>query len=153
MINAKLVNSKSGNDIRIEGKPDYPDILVSENIGRIRGAFKSAARSTAGTSTITSPTGNGSIVLTDLMWATDKVNSATITIQFNDGSTQEVIFSADVTDFSTYGSVAFQGNWQGWKGASLELVTTGTVEARVSCGYYKVSEDNSLEYSAWDALR
>ena len=131
-------------------------ILITERLGRLRGSFKSVTNSGSQTQTIAEPTasGLGSIALTDLIIAADQTQNATVTVQFTDDTDTEIIFTGDASNNTINLAIAFQGNWQGWSGARLELVTD-TLGQNVTAvaGYYKVSEDDSLTYGAWNALR
>lgn len=153
MIKSILTNSKDKKSLQtLDGWEDLP-VLVIANYQSMNGSFKSIARSTAGTSTLTEPTGEGSIVLTDLIITTDKVNGASVTVQFTDDTNTIVIVAAQVTDAPCNIATTFIGHWQGWRSARMDMVTVGNVKATVACGYFKVSKSKSLEFSDWDARR
>lgn len=115
------------------------------------GRFKSSTRSSAGTTTVTSPDQGGSIILTDLIISTDKVNGATITVQFTDGTNTVSIFDGVATDAPINLALSFGGRWQGWRDARIDMVTAGALNATVAIGYYKYKD--SLVYAEWDSLR
>ncbi len=125
--------------------------LVTAGFLQTHGTFKSASRSTAGTTIITSPNGNGSLILSDLIIGTDKVNGASVTVRLTDGTNTINIFSTVVTDAPANLALSMAGRWQGWRDARIELVTVGTVAATVSVGYVKVPV--SSPYSEWDSYR
>ena len=130
------------------------EILITERLGRLRGSFKSVTNSGSQTQTIISPLSGGSIVLTDLILSADKVQNATVVVQFTDDTNTETLYSGDASNNTINLAIAFQGNWQGWSDARLELVTdTAGQSVTAVLGYYKVSEDDSLTYGAWNALR
>ena len=132
----------------VEGNEIFP---VSLSVLQAHGTFTSATRTTAGTTVIAAPKDNGSLFLTDMVLGTDKVNGATVTVRYSDGTDSIIIFSADVTDAPAHLALGFAGRWQGWKNARVELVTTGTVTATVSLGYVKVPR--GLDYRLWDSRR
>lgn len=156
-VNAILV-SEDGTPIHFEeawrptSKVLGNEVLLATITGaQAHGTFTSANRSTAGTTILTSPNTNGSLILTDLIIGTDKVNNATVTVQVTDGSQTEPIFATNVTDAPANVAISFAGRWQGWKDARVELVTTNTVDATVSLGYVKAPI--GLDYVEWDARR
>jgi hypothetical protein len=93
------------------------------------------------------------IQLTDLIVTSDKVNGATITLRFYDGTNTVNIFVADVTDAPCNVAIPFQGTWRGWEDARIELVTVGAVATTVACGYMHLGKDHVLKYDKWNALR
>ena len=158
MINTVLIDPKTKKTIHAErtlkptvqvtGEEVY---LVTSNAPQAHGTFASTSRSATGTSIITSPNADGSLILTDLIIGTDKVNGATVTVQYTDGTNTVVIFATTVTDAPANIGLSFTGRWQGWKDARVELVTVGAVEATVSLGYMKVP--NGLPFTEWDSYR
>ena len=154
MLKSYLVSPRNKRKLSTAPVPGRDeDVLLTERPGFILGSFKSATRASAGTTIITQPNGNGAIILTDMIFSSDKVNGATVTVQFTDGANTVVIFAMDVTDAAAVGAIGFQGHWQGWQAARLDLVTTGAVTATVAVGYYKVTEAEALTYAEWDARR
>ena len=136
----------------IEGYTDEECLLVETYAG-INGNFKAVTRTGAGTSTLASVEGNDAIVLTDLIVTTDKVNGATVTVQFTDGTNTIAILVAHATDAPCNIAIPFGGHWQGWQGARIDVVTVAAVKTTVSCGYFRIPEDKALAYDAWDARR
>ena len=126
-------------------------VLTVANSNQAHGAFAAANRSSAGTTIITAPNDEGSLILTDLIVGADRVNGATVTVQFTDGTDTVVIYATDVTDAPANIGVSFGGRWQGWKDARVELVTVNAVNATVSLGYIKVPQ--GLPYAEWDSRR
>ena len=153
MIKARLVNSSSGMDYgTIQGYDGNPVMEVS-TYGAFYGSFKSATRTGAGTTIIAQPDGDDAIVLTDLMLTTDKVNGATATVSWYDGTNTVTMISADVTDAPCNVAIAFSGHWQGWRSAYVQLVTTGNVSCTCALGYFKIDQDAALAYDEWNAKR
>lgn len=115
------------------------------------GTFTSATRTSAGTTILTSPNLTGSLILTDMVLGTDKVNASTVSVNVTDGVRTEKVFSTNLTDAPANVAIAFVGRWQGWQDARVELVTTGNVTATVSIGYIKVPQGSP--YAQWNSLR
>ena len=153
MVEVTLVNPKNGKAVKIGKTVCRDEAVFTTNCARFYGSFKSATRTSAGTTIVSEPDGNGAIVLTDLIVATDKVNNATVTVQFNDGTHQIVLLTAHVTDAPCNLAIPFTGHFQGWQAARLEVVTVGNVKTTVSCGYYKISQETALPYDTWNAKR
>jgi len=126
-------------------------VLVTTTIGVAHGTFKSASRSSAGTTIITDPEGGGRILLTDLLVSTDKTTNSDVTIRFTDGTNTINVMVVDSANAPAAFGLGFTGNWEGWKDARLEMVTTGNVTSTVAVGYVRLS--TGLTFAAWDALR
>lgn len=153
MLKTSLVSQTDGKELCThEGYKDRR-FLIAQSYASVNGSFKSATRAAAGSTTITEPELGGSIVLTDLIVTSDRVNAAIITIRFTDGVDNVNIFVADVTDAPCNVATSFAGQWKGWKNARLELVTVGVVKTTVAAGYFKLPEEISLGFSEWDAAR
>lgn len=145
------IDEKTEEQLHVAETP-FGVIKVVESVFRLHGVFKSATRTTAGTTIIVAPDTGGSIVLTDLIISTDKTNGTTTTIQFTDGSQTITLFSGDSTNNSINLAISFGGRWEGWMDSRLELVTAGgNVTATASVGYFKLSEGK--QFSVWDKLR
>lgn len=117
------------------------------------GTFKAVNRTTAGTTIITSPDLDAGIVLTDLIVTTDKTANSDVIIQFTDDAQTIVIAKFDSVNQSINFSISFAGHWQGWQNARLEVITTGTVDATVSIGYFKQPTGDTDVFAVWDAKR
>lgn len=153
MLKAVLTRQSDNKSLATITGPLNSPVLISETYKSTVGVFKSTARTSAGTSIITSPNGDRSIVLTDMIVSTDKVNLATIVVRFTDDTNTVNIYSGIATDAPINFAIAFAGKWQGWQGARLEMETTGALKATVVVGYYNVGEDFSLPYDEWNAVR
>ncbi len=115
------------------------------------GVFKAVNRTSAGTTTITTPDDQGAIVVTDIIISAKKAATSDVKIQFDDGSNTVIIFLADSINSDFNLTIPLVGLFRGWQDADLELVTTGNVVATVTCGYMKVPD--GLLFAEWDALR
>jgi len=115
------------------------------------GVWKVTNRATAGTTIITSPAGEGAIILTDIIVSTDKVANSSAKLQFADGAVTEIIALFDSANAPVALAIGFVGQILGWKDARLELVTVSTVNATIMSGYIKIPD--GLPFSEWDALR
>lgn len=113
--------------------------------------FKSTTRIAFGTSTITSPTAGGAILLTDLIIATDRVAGSQLTIFFDDGTHTVSIFDGYAADAPINLALGLHGAWCGYKDAAFKMTTVAAIKATVVVGYIKIPK--GLEYSEWDALR
>lgn len=113
--------------------------------------FKSETRTSAGTSTITSPEEDGALLLTDLIISTDKVALSQLTLFFDCGTHQVNIYDGYANDAPINFALGFHGGWTGWKDAALKMTTIANVNATVAVGYIKIPE--GLEYGIWDELR
>lgn len=154
MIKTALADIQTGKPIHAISVPVNGQefhLLTTTTVAEAFGSFKSATRTTAGTTIVTSPPNEGSIILTDYIVTSDRKNAATVTMQITDGVNTIVVLSPDVTDAPVNLTHAFKGLWRGWKNARVELVTTGAVIATLSVGYYKVK--SGLGFEEWDALR
>ena len=127
------------------------EILLTADPRSTYGYFTAAGRSSAGTTVVTSPNADGSMMVTDLIISTDRVNTATVVVQFTDGAETVVLFATDVSDAPANIALSMAGRWQGWRNARIEMVTTGAVTATIALGYTKVPF--GLLYSEWDANR
>ena len=141
---------KEAHYVRSQFLPDQL-VPVTTTGPQRHGVFKAVNRTSAGTTTITSPDEQGSIIVTDLILSVKKAATSDVTIQFDDGVNTIIIFLADsiTSDFNI--AIPFVGLFRGWQDADLELVTTGNVVATATCGYMKVPD--GLPFAEWDALR
>ena len=153
MLKTVLTNSKDKKALHTDDGWQYSPVLVTTTHAATSGNFKAVSRAAAGTTIVTSPNAGGSIVLTDMIITTDKVNLATATVQFTDGTNTIVIIDATVTDAPCNIATSFVGRWHGWRDARIELVTVGNVKATVACGYFKVDALHTQDYSEWNAER
>ena len=134
----------------------YGDVIRVQTGASQLGFFKTVTRAaSAGTSTIVEPiSSDTSILLTDLIITTDKVNATSATVRFTDGTDTVVIMTADATNAPITTAISFAGTWQGWAGARLELVTVGAITATACCGYMKIDKKYTVQsYDTWNALR
>jgi len=157
MIETKLVD-QHGQALEVENFWDTRHkngvserVLLVTDPTMVHGTFKSATRATAGTTNITTPTANGSLLITDIVISGEKANSATTEVRFTDGSNNVTIFLTQQVDFAANLGVAFQGRVQGWRDARIDMITTGTQDVTVLVCYSKVPE--GLPFLEWDALR
>ena len=152
MLKINIVNSSDNTSVNFK-KTMAGQALIVKQPEKIVGVFKSVTRSVAGTTIITEPKENQAINLTDLIISTDRVQAATVTVQFTDGTNTIVIFSTNVSDAPANIAIPFAGKWRGWENARLELVTVNAVTAIVALGYYHVDSEFSLTFEEWDSIR
>lgn len=146
---ATLVHTENGVVTSPPKNPVY--IPISGTMAEHHSTFKSVNRASAGTTIITSPDTGGSVQVYDLLVSADKVNAATATIRFTDGSNTINMMTITTTDAPANFAVPLRGRWQGWKDARLELVTVNGVDCTVAVSYMKV--DESLGFTEWDSFR
>lgn len=160
MISVRLVDSKTGLSLHTEKPYNGFERIVDDKLMlsftdpyRSHGTFKTEQIITPTTTTIVSPEGNGSIIITDIVVSAKKVNNTTLTLEFNDGANSAVILSPDTINEPVSFSWAPQGRIQGWQGADIQVVTggAGTPAATVMVGYIKVR--TGLLFAEWDAFR
>lgn len=153
-IKVHLIDKESGKEYHSRPPKFVPDegkVIVTSNEFREHGTFSSTTRTSAGTSTITSPIAGGAIVLSDIIISTDKVNNATLTVQFTDGSNTVSIFAGTATDAPINLALGLQGNWLGWADARIDMITTNALNATVAIGYFKIAKGQT--FATWDAAR
>ena len=152
MIKCNLIDLDTGKALDTMDTARGDIVLGVSTGGAVHGVFKTATRSTAGTTVIAIPDGNGSIVLTDLI-ATGEKKAGTLIIQFADGTNTVIVATFYLTDAPLAVAIPFAGRWQGWQGARLEMVTSIVANVTVTLGYYKVDKPGSLSYDDWSAIR
>jgi hypothetical protein len=156
-VKAILTDSGTGKalhseDYYVEGSEGR--VLLITTIPENYGMFKSAAFTVQGTTQMITPTGNGSVQITDLLVTFEKKGSAVVTLNFHDGTNTVTIFKGTVTDAPMNFSSNFKGRWQGWQGAHIDVVTSGAdVIGNVAIGYILYPTIGSLPYSEWNSLR
>jgi len=158
VIKIAQIDPKTGRAIHIEdfwslrhANIGDQSVLVAASPQSVHGTFKSATRATAGTTTITTPTANGSLLITDILISGEKANAATTEVRFTDGTNTVTLFLTQQVDFAANLGVAFQGRVQGWRDARIDMITAGTQDVTVLVCYTKVPE--GLPFAEWDALR
>lgn len=127
------------------------NVVVVVSPAFAHGVFKSVTHSVAGTSTIAAPDPGGRIALTDIIVTSDKTANSDITVKFIQGSDSVDIIKADSANAPVNIALPFQGNWDGWKDAVLQLVTVADVACTVAVGYMKLKD--GLDFAEWDNLR
>ena len=126
-------------------------VLVTSPPASVHGTFKSATRTSAGTTQLVVPNANGSILVTDILISGEKQAGSSTEVRFTDDSQTESIFLASAVDAPPSFAHTFHGRLQGWRDARIDMVTTGAGDSTVTVCYVKVPE--GLLYAAWDALR
>jgi hypothetical protein len=133
---------------RVEAGEAYLTTVTPQDL---HSTFKSATRTTAGTTTVVTPPSNGSIIVNDVLISGEKQAGSTIEVRFTDGANNVTLFLASQVDVPASFAHSFKGRVQGWKDARIEMVTVGTADATVTIVYSKVRD--ALPYAEWDALR
>ena len=138
----------------------FPDGIKAPLLGvtsqpSVFGRFKATSITaiTAGTTVVTPP-GEESIVLTDLIISAEKKNLGVDTLRFYDGTNAVNIIVGSVADSPLNLAIGFQGCWQGWKDAYLQIVQAGANHYfNVAVGYYFMPKESSHAYAEWNSLR
>jgi len=152
MIKNILADINTGRSLGVNDSPLGKKELAIATDASAHGVFISTGRTTAGTTVICSPVGDGSIVLTDLI-ATAEKKAGTLLLEFSDGTNKVALVRFYLTDAPIAFSIPFRGRWQGWKSAYLEMITSIDGNVSVAVGYYKVGKKNSLDYNEWSTSR
>jgi hypothetical protein len=154
MLKTSIIDPRDNTNLYIAHGPVDSRLPVHETYGAIHGSFKSVTNTGIETNVVTTPDGMGAIILTDLVLSCNKTNNATVVVRFTDGTETVDIYNGDASNNTINLAISFNGRWQGWQGARLELLTDtlGQV-ATAAVGYYKVRQSDALPYTAWDALR
>ena len=127
------------------------EILIVEDYVTAFSTFQSVTRSTGGTTTVVTPAGGGSISVTDIVVSATKVNSATVSLAFDDDTDSETLFTISTNNQPVTFAWSVKGRMQGWRDARLDLVTVNNTLAFVTVTYMLLPD--SLIFSEWDALR
>ena len=113
--------------------------------------FKTATRTTLGTTIIVQPKVGQAIWISDIIVSGEKQASSSITVQFTDGVNTEVIAIVDQVDAAPNLSMNLNSYFRGWIDARVEIVTAGAGDGTVTIGYVHAAE--ALEFDQWDAER
>jgi hypothetical protein len=151
MLKTTLVHPKDGFAAEIAHTP-HGHVLMTTTPDKEHSYFKSATRTTDGTTIIVQPRSGEAISLTDLLISAAKV-AGNLTIRFTDGTETVNLFIVPLTDAPVSFGVPFAGKWMGWRDARLEMVTSINGNAIVAVGYLKVPSEHTLSYAEWDAQR
>lgn len=132
--------------------PDDPIVIpLTDTPPSLYSTFKSANRTTAGTTIITEPIIGGSLHIIDLLISGQKFSAGSVTVQFTDGTETVIMFKVDLTDVPIALAVPLKGRWQGWVDARLEMVTAGDPDVTVAVSYMK--HVTALPFAEWDSFR
>ena len=125
--------------------------LVVMSPSQAHGHFKSATRTTTGTTIIAQPRPGLSLMVTDIIVSGEKQAGSDITVQFEDGTNTEILVIINQVDSSPNLSPNLNSYFRGWKDARVELVTGGAGDGTVTIGY--VHSKDALTFAEWDAER
>jgi hypothetical protein len=159
MIKTTLIDASTGTALHTEGyyqegAEEEARLLIITDIPKYYGVFKTTSYTAQGTTQQVTPKGSGSILLTDIIVTFEKKNLGVVTINFHDDTNTVPIIKATLTDAPCNLSMNFNGRWQGWASAHIDVVISGADSiGTVSIGYVLVPPNDSLSYSAWDSKR
>jgi hypothetical protein len=128
-------------------------IPVGINIAQYAGIFDGVAIAGAGTYNIVATPASTGIVLTDLVVSLDKRTGGEADIYFTDDTNNESIMVISTNDAPANFSVPFQGRWQGWQSARLDVDITNAVLGYISVGFFRTEDTNTFAFDAWTARR
>ncbi len=159
MIEVALIFGQDGGKLDVaqpyksfERLPADERMLVTSDPYRVHGQFQTATVTTQTTTTLITPEGNGSILITDIVIGSKKAANSVLILQFDDGTNQAVLISPDTINQPVNFSWSPAGRIQGWRSARLDIVTSGgNPDATITVGYVKLTE--GLIFAEWDALR
>ena len=128
------------------------EILITGDYVTAFSTFQSVTRSTGGTTTVVTPRPGGSVAVVDVLVSATKVNSATVSLVFDDDTDSEVLFTASTNNQPiTFGAWPVRGRCQGWRDARLDLVTVNSTLAFMTVVYMHLPA--GLVFADWDSLR
>ena len=113
--------------------------------------FKTATRTTTGTTIIVQPRPGQAIWISDILVSGEKQAGSNITIQFTDGTNTEIIAIVDQVDAAPNLSMNLNSYFRGWIDARVEIITGGAGDGTVTIGYVHAAD--ALEFDQWDAER
>jgi hypothetical protein len=128
-------------------------IPITINVAQFGGAFDGITIAGAGTYNIVTAPGETGLFLTDLVISLDKRTSGEANIYFTDDTNDESIMIISTNDAPANLSIPFNGRWQGWQGARLDVDIANAVAGYISCGFMRTHSGNTYAYDAWDARR
>ncbi len=125
--------------------------LITLTPAQAHGHFKSANRTTTGTTVVVQPKSGLSIYVTDIIISGEKQAGSYVIVRFTDGVNTEVVVRSDQVDATPVGPGPLTAYFRGWKDARVEMFTGGAGDATVTIGYIHSSDNPS--YAEWDAAR
>ena len=157
-VNTVAIDPKTNTALHVEREWTRTDAILGNEVIPVHlrsqaahGTFKTVKFTTAGTQTVITPNNDGSLFITDIALFGDKVNGGSLELLFTDGTDTATLALATTTDAPVNYGQGFQGRFQGWKDARIDLIITGNINGSVVVGYMKMPK--GLPYSEWDALR
>ena len=154
MIKTNLIESGSGRSLHTFLDPSNHPTLVVSDYALLHGTFTAVTLTGAATQTIVEARSKEGIVLTDLIIASEKSTGGKISIQFTDGVNTINILQMTAVNQQVNMAIPFRGNWAGWQGCDIKVVTTGVnIDGSVSVGYFRTPEETTLTFADWDARR
>jgi|DEB0MinimDraft_4_1074332.scaffolds.fasta_scaffold00120_22 predicted protein tyrosine phosphatase len=151
-VNAVLVDSKNHQALHFEELWRETEtisgnevFLVSTNAMQTHGTYTNVQRSSAGTTTVTTPISGGCIQITDLVLNTEKRTGGSVEIQFTDGTNSITVFKVFCNDAPANIVLPVVGKFRGWVNARLDMVVTGATDCSATLGYVKLPTGASYE--------
>lgn len=157
MLKVALTDEKTGasfhtEEYQMEGFKNR--VLLTETIAGHYGVFKTSLFTVAGTTELITPKDQKSIQITDLIVTFEKKNTATVTINFHDGTNIAPLFKATLTDAPVNMSSNFRGKIRGWNTAHVDVIIAGAdAVGTVAVGYIIHQPETGMTYAEWAAKR
>ena len=152
MISVRLLGRGGSEELHVVPSPATKEpTLVVQSPAQAHGLFKTATRTTTGTTIVVAPRSGLSLAVTDIIISGEKQAGSDITVQFTDGTDTVIMVIIDQVDSSPNLSMNLSSYFYGWADARVEVVTGGAGDATVTIGYIHVKDD--LTFSEWDAKR
>ncbi len=126
-------------------------VFVVMSPGEAHAHFKTATRTTLGTTIVVQPREGQAIWITDIIVSGEKQAGSSITVQFTDGVNTEIIMIVDQVDAAPNLAASLNSYFRGWKDARVEIVTAGAGDGTVTIGY--IHAHDALAFDVWDAER
>jgi len=153
MLKTVSIDQSSGKQLAHDETPWGPMMMVVPP-AKMYGMFQSATHTGAATTILARPPIGCSLILCDLVLSSEKIAGGIATVRFYDGATAENIIVANAVDFSVNLAWSPSARIQGWEDAYIDFTTSiANQDASCTISYIYISNEHTLCYSAWDALR
>ena len=127
------------------------EYLITFDALHAHGLYKTTTIVASGTVTVVLAPPGGSILITDIVMNADKSANSTITLEWNDGTVQDELLSAQLGNQNFQMVWSVTGRVQGWEDARLDILTSGTFNASINIGYIRMPAGDKK--GTWDILK
>ncbi len=151
-IGVRLIAAGSDQEFHhFPGPHTREPVFIVMSPGEAHAHFKTATRTTLGTTVVVQPREGQAIWITDIIVSGEKQAGSNITVQFTDGTNTEIIAIVDQVDAAPNLAMNLNSYFRGWIDARIEIVTGGAGDGTVTIGYIHAHE--ALAFDVWDAER